>query len=87
MTTRAFKSVSAQQLEEAIADAISAITGTDATVSVTDWRKAGIEPLASLGRDHYEIQFSLSVGKSYGESSMPPGVADKLGLGSEDGEF
>lgn len=84
MTTRPFKSISAQELEAAIATAITTITGTETTVSVKQWRESDFEPIASIGRDKYELELSLTVGKSYGRSSVPPGLASDLGMNDDD---
>lgn len=87
MATRAFKSISAQELEQAIASAISAITNTETKVTLTSWKEADFEPMASLSGDRYNLQLSLTVGKSYGQTSVPPGVKEKLGLGDDELDF
>jgi len=74
MSSQIFKSISPQQLEAAIASAISEITKTESKVELTGWREKPFEPMASFGSDRYELQLSLTVGKHYGESSVPPGI-------------
>lgn len=87
MSTRPFKSISPQELEAAIASAISAITNTETKVSVSGWKEADFEPIALIGKDKYELQLSLTVGKSYGESSIPPGMKTAFDTTSDKGEI
>jgi hypothetical protein len=73
METRAFKSISPQELEAAIASAISAITNTPTQVSIEQWKEADFEPIALIGKDKYELQLSLTVGKSYARDRIARG--------------
>jgi hypothetical protein len=74
MTTRAFKSISPQELEAAIASAISVITGTATAVSIGQWKKSDELADRFSSSESYQVQLSITAGKSYGESRVPPGV-------------
>lgn len=84
MTTRAFKSISPQDLEAAIASAVSAITNTEAKVSITGWKEADFEPIAMSGKEKYELQLSLTVGKSYGVRIARGSLKDDLDPATRD---
>jgi hypothetical protein len=66
MSSQIFKSISPQQLEAAIASAISALTTTDTKVELSGWHEKPFEPMASWGKDRYELQLSVTVGQHYG---------------------
>lgn len=74
MSSQIFKSISPQQLEAAIASAISALTNTNTEVEVSVWKDALSTPMASYTSNRYELQLSVTVAKHYGESSVPLGV-------------
>lgn len=74
MSSQIFKSISPQQLETAIASAISALTNTDTKVELSAWKDSISMPIASYTSDRYELQLSVTVGKHYGDSSVPAGV-------------
>lgn len=83
MATRAFKSISPQELEEAIAAAITAITHTETNVSIGQWKEVSSGADGFIGRERYEFQLSLIAGKHYGESRVPPGMEGKVELNAE----
>ena len=60
MTSRPFKSISPAELEEAIASAISAITGTQTEVSIGQWREASDGTDGFIGQERFELQLSLT---------------------------
>lgn len=66
MTTRAFKSISPEELEAAIASAISSITNTETKVSISGWSEVNFDPQTHIaGKEKYDLQLSIAVGTSY----------------------
>jgi hypothetical protein len=85
MATRAFKSISPQELEAVIASAVSAITNTETTVTIGHWKEADFEPLGMLGKDKFELQLTLTVGKSYAPDRTARGsLKDDLDAATSD---
>jgi hypothetical protein len=87
MATRPFKSISPQELEAAIAAAVTAITNTETTVSIGQWKEVSNGPDGFTGREKYEFQLSLTAGKSFGDSRIPAGMDDKLPADADDLDF
>ncbi|QBE64271.1 hypothetical protein [Pseudoduganella lutea] len=81
MATRSFKSISPQELEAAIASAVASITGTDVKAAISGWRELGLDMSLFSGTDKFELQLSLTVGQSYGESRAPSGAQRATGAG------
>lgn len=64
MSVRAFKSLSPQELEAAIASAVSALTGTAAEVTIGQWKEVSFGSDGFIGQERYELQLALIAGKS-----------------------
>jgi len=61
--TKPLKTVSLEEIEKAIAGAISSLTHTEGSASIAEFREQ--EKLFGEGKDRFELQLSLKVGVSY----------------------
>jgi hypothetical protein len=59
MTTKSFKSISPEELEAAIASAISAITNTKTEVSIGQWKETSNGADGFIGQERFEVQLSF----------------------------
>lgn len=84
MSTRSFKSISPQELETAIATAISALTGTSTKVLIAQWKDVTSGGQQLSRQQHFEFQLSLSATKSDDDPTLPENFLGSFGLGDED---
>lgn len=70
--TKSLKEVSIKEIEEAIAKAISTLTGTEASSEISSLVISTGAASSFSGQDCFSVELSLRVGKSYSESSDIP---------------
>ncbi len=63
--TKSLKAISIKEIEEAIAKAISGLTGTETSATISSF-VVNTDAVSDLsGKDTYKLDLSLRVGKSY----------------------
>lgn len=71
--TKSLKAVSIKEIEEAIAKAISALTGTEASSAISSFVVSTDAASSFNGQECFKVELSLRVDKSYsgGSSDLP----------------
>lgn len=89
METNSFKSFSIEQLEQAIAAAITSLTNTEATVSIGMVKQLGDGWSQISSKQEFAIELTASVQQSYRTRPRPPARAagEPVGDGGEDKPF
>ncbi len=74
--TKSLKTCSITEIEEAIAKAISGLTGTEASSEISSFIISTADAMAHFnGQDTFKLELSLRVGKSYaGPTDEPSGI-------------
>lgn len=70
--TKSLKEVSIKEIEEAIAKAISTLTGTKASSEIRSLAISTDAASNFSGQDRFSVELSLCIGKSYSDSSDLP---------------
>jgi hypothetical protein len=84
MTTRAFKSISPQELEAAIASAISAITNTPTEVSIGQWKEVtGLNNTLARQR-RFELELSVTATKSDDDPTLPENIIKSFAFSDDE---
>ena len=84
MSTRSFKSISPQELETAIASAVSALTNTPTKVSVSQWNDVTTGGQQLSRQQHFEFKLSLSATKSDDDPTLIENIVNSFGITDED---
>lgn len=84
MSTRAFKSISPQELEAAIASAVSALTNTPTEVSIGQWKD--VTGVGLSRQQRFEFQLSLSATKADDDPTLPENFIRDFGFTNDNDE-
>lgn len=77
MDTQPFKSLSMQQLEEAFAAAVSALTNTKTKVMISMIKDVGDHFTPMSGKEEFALEIAVSVGVSYRSTPDFPTESDE----------